>query len=83
MGRKREESAILESLIIEVPIAPPRDGYQQRRVDCRLSPVETDTLHRIVSGLDEEKAILENGTRVVDVNTAIRYMLQQAKKQMG
>jgi len=64
---------------ITVPMGP-LPGYVVRRIDIhRMSALQSERLARIVSGLQCEKAVLENGTVVRNGMHAIQWILENVK----
>jgi hypothetical protein len=65
--------------VIRVPMGPV-PGYVTRRVDIhRMSSLQSETLAKILSGLQFAKATLLNGTPVKSPMHAVLWMLENVK----
>lgn len=49
-------------------------------IDTKLTPKQSAALRSIAGGLDRQQARLENGTRVVKPNDALKYLLEVASQ---
>lgn len=79
--RKRADPAELygrDSVTIEIPIGPLRDGGQVRHVDAQLRTREQrETMRRIFTGLDLCGARTRNDKRVTNMVEAVLWLLEQ------
>ncbi len=52
-------------------------GYVTRHIDITLTADQADGLWRLMHGLDEARAMLKNGRRVVTPPDAMRWLLER------
>lgn len=66
------------SVLVEIPISPTMPPSEFTvHVDIKLSPPQSTALRRVAAELDRKQARLMNGQRVVNVNGAIRWLIEQ------
>lgn len=57
--------------------------HMQRHLDVRLSPHQAQNLKRLTNGLDAQQAKLQNGGRVHNGPTALRWLLENLDNIAG
>ncbi len=66
------------SVLVEIPISPAMPPSEFTvHVDIKLTPPQSTALRRVAAELDRKQARLLNGQRVINVNGAIRWLIEQ------
>lgn len=66
------------SVLVEIPISPAMPPSEFTiHIDIKLSPPQSTALRRVAAELDRKQVKLKSGHRVVNVNGAIRWMIEQ------
>lgn len=80
-----EEDAAIENVpgvMLEFPHAPSREGHVASRVEIsRMTITQITGLHLLVSSLDNNKATLADGRRVVTAVDSVRWLLERIAGQ--
>lgn len=73
----RKSTTMLDEMTITVPLGEvPLGAYCSTRLDLNLTEYQAKTLKRMIAGLDQARAILRDGRRVISGADAIRFILE-------
>lgn len=69
------------TVLIEVPLSAEIIHHEFTvHVDFKLTPPQSTSVRRLVAELDRRQEKLKNGTRVVNINSAVKWLIEQLEK---
>jgi|SRR6185437_2696268 len=80
----RDDPPDVKLVLIEVPVAHPKEGYQGSNVQVGLNGADRVAMRRLKAGLERSGAMLRNGSRMVPVKSGadvFRWLLQHIQEQ--
>jgi len=67
----------IQTVTIQIPVGILDGNEQRRHIDIDLRPQKASILRRVADALDRQQVTLSNGQRVSNLNSTVRWLLEQ------